>query len=121
MSRVHIRLRVDSIQDAEQYYCRELGLFEFYYDYGMGTVSLVARDNPSFFLILATGARGRSDDYLFSIETKDCELLFERLRSTRFETGGKLLSDRVFEYPLGKNILLEDPSGNRFLIFEESI
>ncbi|AUX21535.1 uncharacterized protein SOCEGT47_020210 [Sorangium cellulosum] len=121
MIKVQIRLRVDSVRDAERYYCDELGLFEFYHDYGMETVSLVSRDNPSFFLILSAGAGACSDDCLFGLETKDCDLLFERLRSVRFETGGRLLSSEVFEYPLGKNVLLRDPSGNKFLIFEESI
>ncbi|MGK4006211.1 hypothetical protein WMF31_26565 [Sorangium sp. So ce1036] len=121
MVKVQVRLRVDSVRDAERYYCDELGLFDSCYDYGMGTVSLVSRDNPTFFLVLSTGSGAASDDYLFGLETKDCDLLFERLRSVRFETGGRLLSSEVFEYPLGKNILLKDPSGNKFLIFEERI
>lgn len=121
MSKVQIRLVVGSTRDAERYYCDELGLFDFYRDYGMGTVSLVYRYNPSFFLVLSTGAGARSDGYLFGLETKDCESIFSRLKNTKFETGGRLLSSEVFEYPLGKNILLEDPSGNRFLIFEENV
>lgn len=118
MRKVQVRLVVCSTRDAERYYCDELGLFDFHFDYGMGTVSLVYKENPSFFLVLSTGAGARSGGYLFGLETEDCDAIFERLRSVNFETGGRLVSDEVFEYPLGKNILLEDPSGNRFLIFE---
>lgn len=121
MKKVQVRLGVDSVKEAERFYCHELGLFDFHYDYGMGTISLVCKDNPSFFLVLSTGSSACSDDYLFGLEVEDCALLFERLKAVKFETGGQLVSSEVFEYPLGKNILLKDPSGNRFLIFEERI
>ncbi len=119
MTKVHICLKVDSIRDAEDFYCRDLDLFIFYQDYGMGTISLALKTNPTFLLILSTGDKIFNDDYLFEIETKNCDLLFQSLHKKKFSTSGQLLSQDVFEYALGKSIALKDPSNNKFLIFEE--
>lgn len=119
MVKVEIHLKVDSTRETEMFYCDELGLFEFDNDYGMGTISLILKENPFIRLLLSTGVSKTSEDYLFGIETKDCENLFKKLKHTQFKTEGKLISDEVFEYPLGKSFEIKDPSRNRFLIFED--
>lgn len=119
MNRVEIRLSVSSINEATKFYCEELALFDFYYDYGMGTVSLSFTENSKFRLILTEGKAQKLESPIFSLETKDCISIFEKLKNTDFKTQGKLISENVFEYPLGKNILLQDPSMNQFLIFED--
>jgi predicted enzyme related to lactoylglutathione lyase len=84
-------------------------------------VSLVFERNPNVFLILSAGSPPGSEDYAFALEVEDCGGLFDQLRAKPFVTGGRILSEEVFEYPLGKNFLLRDPSGNRFLIFREDV
>lgn len=118
MGKVIFRLKTDSTRDSEIFYCRDLELFDFYEDYGMGTISLVAKDHPGFMLLLITGNAIYRDDYLFELSTNDCTSLFNKLKQKTFETSGRLLSTAVFEYPLGKSIALCDPSGNKFLLFE---
>ena len=117
--KVIFRLKANSIRDSEIFYCRDLELFDFYQDYGMGTISLVAKDHPGFMLLLITGDAIYTDDYLFELGTNDCSSLFSKLKQKIFETTGCLLSTTVFEYPLGKSIALRDPSGNKFLLFED--
>lgn len=119
MLKVEIRLKVDSIRDSEIFYCNELGLFQFEKDFGMGTISLTLKENPCFRILLSTGLFQFSEEYLFGIETENCNNQFNRLKKVEFNTGGKLINDDIFEYPLGKSFALIDPSRHRFLIFEE--
>lgn len=119
MLKVEIRLKVDSIRDSENFYCNELGLFHFENDFGMGVISIVLKENPYFRILLSTGISKISEEYLFGIETKNCINQFERLKNIQFISGGTLISQDIFEYPLGKSFALIDPSRNRFLIFEE--
>lgn len=119
MNKVRILLKVASTKAAEAFYCKDLGLFEFHQDYGMGTIALKLKANPSFHLVLSTGNVMRNDNYIFEIETKNCYTLFNHLRQKRFVTSGQLINQEVFEYPLGKSIAIKDPSNNKFLIFEE--
>lgn len=118
MNKVIVRLKTSSIKDSETFYCNELELFEFYQDYGMGTISLIAKDNSSFILLLTTGTVTDTDEYLFELEVANCTATFDKLKQKEFETTGRLLSEAVFEYPLSKSIALKDPSNNKFLLFE---
>lgn len=113
-----MRLKTNSITDAELFYCKELELFEFYQDYGMETISLMAKENSSFILLLTTGTVTDTDEYLFELEVNSCTATFDKLRQKEFETKGRLLSTAVFEYPLGKSIAIKNPSNNKFLLFE---
>jgi hypothetical protein len=119
MNKVIVRLKTSSIRDAEIFYCKELELFEFYQDYGMETISLIAKDNSSFILLLTSGTVTDTDEYLFELEVNNCTSIFDKLKQKEFKTTGRLLSPTVFEYPLGKSIAFNDPSNNKFLLFEE--
>ena len=119
MNKVIVRLKTSSIRDAEIFYCKELDLFEFYQDYGMETISLIAKDNSSFSLLLTTGTATDTGEYLFELEVNNCTVMFDKLKRKEFETTGRLLSAAVFEYPLGKSIALTDPSNNKFILFED--
>lgn len=121
MSRIQVHLKAHSVEEARRFYCEDLGLFAVHQDYGMDAVSLVFERNPNVFLILSAGSPPGSEDYAFALEVEDCGGLFDQLRAKPFVTGGRILSEEVFEYPLGKNFLLRDPSGNRFLIFREDV
>lgn len=120
-SKIQIKLNVYSVEQAQRFYCEDFGLFDFHYDYGMDTVSLVFKCNPTVFLILSLGKPFESQDYAFALEAKNCAHLFRQLRNKLFVTTGRLLSTEVFEYPLGKNFVLQDPSGNKVLVFEEEV
>ncbi len=61
---------------------------------------------------------------VFTLMVDDCKREFARLRATQFSSGGRLVPNEngvveVFEYPAGKNFMMEDPSGNRFMIHED--
>lgn len=114
-----LRLKTNAIKDSELFYCKDLELFDFYQDYGMGTIALMAKNNPGFMLLLTTGTVPFTEEYLFELQTNNCDVLFDTLKQKEFLTPGRLLSTTVFEYPLGKSIALQDPSGNKFLLFEE--
>lgn len=84
----------------------------------MQTISLSYIENPSIRLTLKEGTLYNLSNPLFSLEVENCDKVFKYLKNSEYKTQGKLLSDNIFEYPLGKNILLSDPSGNKFLIIE---
>ncbi len=115
---VEILLNVNSVEEAKQFYCNELNLFSFYYDYGMQTISLLFVKNPTIRLTLSEGVLFNIDTPIFSLEVENCDEIFKVLQGIQYNTDGKLISNSVFEYPLGKNILIQDPSGNKFLIVE---
>lgn len=61
---------------------------------------------------------------MFSLIVASCDRQFARLRSVNFASGDRLVPGEdgvleVFEYPGGKNFIMQDPSGNRFLIAED--
>jgi|GEM_PF-781391 hypothetical protein len=121
LCRIHLTLKVASVEQAQRFYCEDLGLFDFYYDYGMDTVSLVFKRNPTVFLILSAGRPIECQDYTFALQAKDCKDLFHQLSNKPFVTQGRLLSEELFEYPLGANFMVQDPSGNKVLIFDEVV
>ncbi|MFD2909191.1 VOC family protein [Flavobacterium ardleyense] len=118
MKKFFIHLKVNSIDKAITFYCDEIKLFEFYQDFGMEEVALVCKNNKTIILLLSKG-NGHVDWPVFSIEVENCEHIFKKMKDQVFETGAKLLNKEVFDYPLGKNITLKDPSGNTIIIFEE--
>ena len=119
MKKVLIEIRVASLEAARLFYCEELALFDFHQDFGMGQISLAYKGNESIFLFLAEGAADPVDRPLFSIEVERCEPVFNRLKAQPLKSGAEMLNTEVFEYPLGKNITLKDPSGNMFIVFSD--
>ena len=119
MNKVEIDIHVASLEEAQKFYCEELGLFGFYEDNGMGQISLAYKGNKSILLLLSEKIVEVVNKPVFRLEVEDCESFFNRVKSVQFATGGELLSKEIFEYPLGKVLSLKDPSGNRFDIFED--
>ena len=117
MKKVLIEIRVASLSAARKFYCEELALFHFSQDFGMGEISLVYKENESILLFLSEGTVTIVERPLFSIEVESCEPIFNRLKTEPLKSGAKLLNKEIFEYPLGKNLTLKDPSGNMFIIF----
>jgi hypothetical protein len=105
----------------------ELGLFDVRGEYGMNSYLLSAKKNPQLCLLIMEGEEKQLlNSPLFGISVPSCDLEFRRLQNFGFTTGARLVPDQngnleVFEWPGGKNILLEDPFGNRFILFEDRI
>jgi hypothetical protein len=120
MNQVLVDLTVASIAAATKFYCEELALFDFRQDHGMGTVSVVHKANQSILLLLSEGEPAVRDRPVFWIEVDSCESIFTRLKTLPFDSGGRLQSEEVLEYPLERNFSLRDPSGNMFVLFESA-
>jgi hypothetical protein len=125
--RFDIYLTVESSRLAIKFYVEELGLFEVCADYGMNGYLLCAKKNPHLCLqIMESEEKRTSISPRLGISVPSCDLEFHRLQKLGFTTGAHLVPDEngnleVFEWPGGKNILVEDPSGNRFILFEDRI
>jgi predicted enzyme related to lactoylglutathione lyase len=117
MKKVLIEIRVASLEEAKKFYCEELALFNFSQDFGMGEISLVYKENESILLFLSEGSVDVVERPIFSIEVDSCEPIFNRLKDQPLKSGAQMLNKEIFEYPLGKNITLKDPSENMFIIF----
>jgi predicted enzyme related to lactoylglutathione lyase len=124
--RAKVFLKVGSSPLAIKFYVEELGMFEIAADYGMNDFLLLAIENPGFGLRISERAEKTTGSPIFGMSVDSCDAEFRRLQQAGFKTGGRLVPDRhgnlaVFEWPGGKNFLVEDPSGNQFLLFEDRI
>lgn len=124
--RYDVFLRVDSAAEAIRFYVDELGLFKVEADYGMHAYLLCAVGNPSFGLQIAESGAPTSGPARFGLSVECCKREFQRLRQVAFASGGRLVPDangnlEVFDWPGGQSFLVEDPSGNQMLLFEDYI
>ncbi|MFB9246393.1 VOC family protein [Massilia antarctica] len=124
--RTDILLNVASCALAIKFYVDEFGMFEIAADYGMNAILLHATGNPGVCLQISERAAKTAGAPLFGMSVDSCDSEFERLTQTVFSSGARLVPDRdgklaVFEWPGGKSFLLEDPSRNQFMLFEDRI
>ena len=70
MKKVLIELKVADLRAALQFYCEELALFDVRQDYGMNTVSVAYKANPSILLLLSEGTPA-GNQAEFSIEVDE--------------------------------------------------
>lgn len=124
--RTDIFLKVASAPLAIKFYVEELGLFEIAADYGMNDFLLRAINNPGVCLQISERAQKTSGSPLFGMSVENCDAEFQRLQQTVFSSGARLVPDQdgklaVFEWPGGKSFLIEDPSQNQFMLFEDRI
>lgn len=118
MYTVKIPIFVESIKDSKSFYCEKTNLFEFVFDYGMDTILLSCVFNPTIQLILSLENYRAPDSPVFTLNVEDCKKMFDQFK---ISIPDYLISKEVFEYPLGKNFLIKDPSNNLILISEEMI
>lgn len=117
-------LNVYSTERAIAFYVNEVGIFEVVADFGGGEVSLKCTCTDNAYLSIRESTPSSFADHpLFSIGVKNCDREVARLSSVEFKSGGSVYRDpsgrvAVVEYPLGKNIMLTDPDGHRFLLME---
>jgi hypothetical protein len=120
--RVDLFLTVASPKEALHFYVEELALFELRLDYGMDTYLISYKANPTVCLSIGVGEEQVRNKPTFALEVKDCLAEYQRISKIDFTKGGILKNNgndkQIFEYPLGKSFLMQDPFGNRFLIIE---
>ena len=123
---IQIPFKVESIEKARQFYIDELGLFKEITTFGERAVILREFRDENLELYIELGeCKNNSNEPSFSMEVKDCSKEFDRIKRINFFSGGHLFKDEseeeatIFEFPLGKNFLLVDPSGNKFLMYED--
>jgi hypothetical protein len=113
---------VTSADEALRFYIEKLALFEINIDYGMDNYLISYKHNNSFGLNIVLGSPIIHLGPLYELEVANCIPEFERIAGTVFEKGGLVNPNRnsknIFEYPLGRNFLMEDPFGHKFLISE---
>lgn len=124
--RIDVFLRAESAADTIRFYVQELGMFEVDADYGMQSYLLRAIASPAICLQLAPWHPAPRETPAFALTVPSCDAQWRRLRTVRFAGGGGLVPDKngvaeVFEWPGGKNFMLEDPGKNRFLLCEDHI
>lgn len=124
--RIDVFLRAESAAETIRFYVQELGLFEVAADYGMDAWLLRAIANPAICLQITPWHPPARETPVFALTVPSCDAEFQRLRGVQFASGGGLVPDKnglleVFEWPGGKNFMLEDPSKNRFLLCEDHI
>lgn len=126
--KVKIYLKVHDIEAAEQFYSNELKMFNVILSEARG--SLLRHVKHDYFELNIKKKTEVVDlpttnEPIFAIETYDCKKEFTRIRKINFVSGGYIykradeLEPTTLEYPLGENFLMIDPSGNRFLIYED--
>jgi len=116
-----VYIYTDKFEKTRYFYTKELKLFEQTFDYGMNTVILSYIHSPSFCLTLKEKPScSKNNGPIFSIEVKNCEEIYKKIKNTYFKQGGLApeYEKNIFEYPIGKNFLVIDPVGNEFLIVE---
>lgn len=116
-----IQLNITDLDNALKFYENELALFKFEFDYGMGTVLLCHIKNEKFKLILHEGKPETLSYPLMSFYVENCYIEFERLQNFAFTSGGQLVSNSVFEYPLGRNIQVVDGDGHKILLYDKYV
>lgn len=124
--RMNVLLKTESASVSRQFYEDELAMFKLEGELWERACSLRALNDDSFGIQLASYFNPPPDLAmpLFSLLVENCAREFSRLLKTTFASGGRLVPDdngivEMFEYPGGKNFIMEDPSGNRFLIAQD--
>lgn len=124
--RMKVLLKTESAALSRQFYEDELAMFRLEGELWERACSLRSLSDDSFGIQLASYFNPPPDLAmpLFSLIVEDCDREFSRLFATTFASGGRLVPDEkgmveVFEYPGGRNFIMEDPSGNRFLIAQD--
>lgn len=119
-----VLLKAESPELSRQFYENELGMFKLrgaMWDSGC-TMQAVTNDDLS--IELTTYNRNPTEEPAFTLVVDNCQREFNRLCAIHFSSGARIVPNKdgvleLFEYPAGKNFMMEDPGGNRFVIHED--
>jgi catechol 2,3-dioxygenase-like lactoylglutathione lyase family enzyme len=126
MATVSVRYIVNDVDDAIAFYCEHLGFHEDMHP--APTFAMLSRGDLRLVLSAPGGGPGGGQPMpdgtvpspggwnRFSLEVVDLESLIERLR----DTGTHFRND-IVDGVGGKQILLDDPSGNPVELFEPTL
>ncbi|MGH2448047.1 MAG: VOC family protein [Chloroflexota bacterium] len=126
MATVSVRYIVNDVDEAIRFYCGQLGFSEVMHP--APTFAMLSKGDLRLVLSAAGGGPGGGQAMpdgtmpqpggwnRFSLEVSGLEGMVERLR----ETGARFRNDIVAGVG-GKQILLEDPSGNLIELFEPTL
>jgi hypothetical protein len=122
---VQLYLKVIDIDKARDFYINELGIFKFITETtSKGDFLMRSITNKEFDIHVEIGNPYQSD-LLFGIEVESCLNELNRLKQVNFKSGGLIYKKEkesepsVFEFPLGKSLMLIDPSGNKSILYED--
>ncbi len=126
MATVSVRYIINDLDAAIEFYCQELGFHEVMHP--APTFAMLSRGDLRLVLSAPSGAPGGGqatpDGTMpepggwnrFQLEVRDLEAMVERLR----QNGSHFRNDIVIGTG-GKQILVEDPSGNPIELFEPTL
>ena len=121
--RIDVRLRVDEIEKALDFYIKQLGLFYVAREFGMGGFLLMANSSESVCIVLQEeeGYYSQDTSPKFTLGISDCKKLFDRLY--RYSSVGEfgIVRDTngnldIFDTPIAAMLLVKDPAGNHFTL-----
>lgn len=125
--RIDINLKAISAEASRQFYVDELRLFtangvSFH---GMSCL-LFPIGYRQFRIYLDAYFSSPPQTVLFTLQVNDCDSEFARLRQVVFTSGGRIVPDEngglnVTRDAEGRHFTLEDPTGNRFRLFDNNI
>jgi hypothetical protein len=119
-----VLLKADSPAASRRFYEDELGMFTLQGAMWDSGCTMQAIHVESFGIELTTYNRRPSEEPAFTLIVEDCKKEFARLSAMHFASGARVVPNEagaleIFEYPAGQNFMMEDPSGNRFVIHED--
>ena len=122
--RLDFYLGCKDLMESIFFYAEELGYFYLSQDFGGGSVLLRCRQHRNFALILSedVGVVPHGAP-VFGVSVDNCKAEFARLRGTSFRginagIDGEGAEGKLFEYPLGCNFVIRDPTGHSVLVSE---
>ncbi len=124
--RLELFLRVRSVRAAITFYVEELGWFDLAGDMGANDYLLLSNRDDSLALHISETKGDPAETPMFAISEKCVDREYARMAGSGLKSGATLVPDHagnlgVLDWPGGKNFELNDPSGNKVLIFEDYI
>ena len=123
IDRIDVELRVDTIEEALNFYIKQLGLFHIVREFGMGGFLLMANSNESVCIMLQEVKGYYTQDTVsrFTLGISNCKKMFNRLNRYSSVSGfGVVPGDNgkigIFDTPIAAMILVKDPAGNHFTL-----
>ena len=123
IDRIDIELRVGEIDEALNFYIKQLGLFHVAREFGMGGFLLRANSNDSVCVMLqeVKGYYSQDNSPKFTLGVVNCKKLFDRMYEYSSANEFGIVQDDngnldIFDTPIAAMLLIKDPAGNYFTL-----